>query len=254
MRMLAPLLLATLLTACANVQRGPLEDGKGAKAVRVEGLSGQGFCQVLLIAGTSLRQAPYAIVYDTTGLNGAAGQSCPADAWAKVRTGALEDTYHVPDALKDGPRVWTLDWQERPLGAQRDLGGLTAAWAGVRWLVEEYEKPGALDYAPLDEDRDSRQGWKQGTRVYLLEDPRGTTWVMQSFTSAFDPTLTAEGLEGLGTRLRLPPGWKFRTRVLEEDLELRAINGRVRVTQDNLRNSYAACFGMSGQKACSHQP
>jgi hypothetical protein len=249
------LLSAALLAACASFQRGPFDDGEKLERVRLEGLAGQGFCDVFLISGAGYRQDAYALTYNTTGLNAAdPGQSCPPEAFARVDRTAVKDAFGVADVLKSGPRFWTVDWLEVPVGAQRDFSGLQARWFGVLRLPEAFDKKGSLDYVAVDAERDSRQGYRKGTRIYVLDDPRGTAWLLQSYTTAFDPNLTAEGLERLGEKLRLPPGWKFRTRVLEEDLEVRALNGRVQVMQDNLQNTYVACFSMSGQQACSARP
>ena len=51
-----------------------------------------------------------------------------------------------------------------------------------------------------------------------------------------------EGRVRLGSRrrsrLKPAPGWKFRTKVLEQDLVLTADNGAVSITQDELGNTY----------------
>jgi hypothetical protein len=45
-------------------------------------------------------------------------------------------------------------------------------------------------------------------------------------------------LKDLGGRLNPAPGWKFRTAVLEQDLVLTPDNGNVKITQDELGNTY----------------
>lgn len=52
-----------------------------------------------------------------------------------------------------------------------------------------------------------------------------------------DPKLTRRKLGGLGTKLALPEGWKFRTRLLKRDLTLKT-NGKTTVLQDELQNTY----------------
>jgi hypothetical protein len=60
---------------------------------------------------------------------------------------------------------------------------------------------------------------------------------MQSYSLAVDPTLTEADLPALGTRLRLPPGWRYRVRQLSEAWSLQ-VDGEARVVQDELENSY----------------
>jgi hypothetical protein len=47
----------------------------------------------------------------------------------------------------------------------------------------------------------------------------------------------------LGSRLKLPPGWKFRARVLEQDLVLTPDNGIAHITQDDFGNTYDRAGG-----------
>src|SRR5262249_8069424 len=61
-------------------------------------------------------------------------------------------------------------------------------------------------------------------------------------------------LPKLGTKLKLPPGWKFRTKVLDQDLGVSAINGVARVVQDDLEGTYNACFEEAGQRNCTYVP
>ena len=57
-----------------------------------------------------------------------------------------------------------------------------------------------------------------------------------------------------GNKLKLPPGWKYRVKVLDQDLTIKAVNGVAHITQDDLQNAYDACFQEGGQKACTIQP
>ena len=73
---------------------------------------------------------------------------------------------------------------------------------------------------------------------------------MQASSRIVDPNLTYDGLEKLGDKLKPAPGWKFRTKVLDQDLTIRAVNGTARIVQDDLENTYDACF----ETACSYKP
>ncbi|ABQ25016.1 paraquat-inducible protein A [Geotalea uraniireducens] len=45
-------------------------------------------------------------------------------------------------------------------------------------------------------------------------------------------------LKDLGSRLKLPPGWKFRSPILEQDLVFMTDNGKTHITQDEIGNTY----------------
>jgi hypothetical protein len=79
--------------------------------------------------------------------------------------------------------------------------------------------------------------WDQDREVYELVAPEGTSYVMQSYSLAVDPTLTEGDLPTLGTRLQLPPGWRYRVRQLSREWSLQ-VDGEARVVQDDLENSY----------------
>ena len=64
---------------------------------------------------------------------------------------------------------------------------------------------------------------------------------MKSYTDIVDKNLTYNDLQTLGTKLKMPPGWKYRVEVLPENLTMVPVNGTARITQDELQNTYDAC-------------
>ena len=54
----------------------------------------------------------------------------------------------------------------------------------------------------------------------------------------FAGALASAFAKDLGSKLELPPGWKFRVKVLNEDLTIRAVNGIAHIVQDDLENTY----------------
>ena len=79
---------------------------------------------------------------------------------------------------------------------------------------------------------------RKGSQVYLLDDPKGRTWVMVSYTDKDLPGMTIDKLDSLGDVLKLPQGWKFRTAVLKKDLILEPKGGSAGRTQDDKGNVY----------------
>ncbi len=73
--------------------------------------------------------------------------------------------------------------------------------------------------------------------MYELVPPTGPSYVMQSFAHIVDNTLTIDSLASLADRLRLPSGWRYQVRNLEQDMVLRT-TGQITVIQDDLQNTY----------------
>ena len=146
------------------------------------------------------------------------------------------------------------DWIELPVvGTQRDFNGVQARWFAHVQLPKEFGKAGATYYNPTTVERKSHQGYAKGQTIFILNDPTGTPWLMQAYSLIVDPNLTYDDLKTLDKKLELAPGWKYRVKVLDRDLELHPINGVARIVQDDLQGTYNACFEEAGQKACTFQ-
>ena len=61
---------------------------------------------------------------------------------------------------------------------------------------------------------------------------------MQAYSQIVDPTQKIGDLRSLGRRLKLPTGWRFRSRVLRRPLAVGAPGGKATITQDELQNTY----------------
>ena len=81
-------------------------------------------------------------------------------------------------------------------------------------------------------------GFEKGSEVYLLDDPKGRTWVMVSYTNKDMPDLTIAKLASLGDVLKLPQGWKFRSATLAKELVLEPKAGFAGIIQDDKGNLY----------------
>jgi hypothetical protein len=197
-----------------------------------DGIRDVRYCEVVLLKADT--DGLYAEVWNTMGRS-----ECPQDEWEAIDPAAIAAEYGAVTALANGPRYWTLDridatiqltapvttfgTLEMFLGATVDLG------AGL---------PSTAPYTQRPVARDTVFYFDAGSEVYELTDPDGTVYVMQSYSQKFDPTLSADQLAGLGTRLKLPAGWTFSTRVLDADLEVRDVDGIAVVVQDDLENTY----------------
>ena len=228
--------------------------GEDTKVMRFAGLNNYRYCEVFLIGGNpfDLQGA----VFNTTALNNTADphNSCPADMWSKVDAKALKEQYHVLGVFKNGPRHWMYDWIGLPVGAQDSFDMLQARWFAQVKLPPNILERGSTFYKPTTVERKSHQGYAKGQTIFILDDPDGIPWVMQAYSLIVDPNLKYDDLRTLDTKLKLPPGWKYRFAVLDRDLEVHAINGTARIVQDDLEGTYNACFKEATETACTYQP
>ncbi|MGB2664156.1 MAG: hypothetical protein WAK48_09145 [Candidatus Acidiferrum sp.] len=87
-------------------------------------------------------------------------------------------------------------------------------------------------------DRQNRYVYEKGKNVYELVSPDGHVYVMQSYSQGIDKTLNEDGLQTLAMRLKLPKGWQYRVRKVDDDVIVLNIAGKAHVIQDDLQNSY----------------
>lgn len=234
------------------------DDSKDARLMRFDNVRAMRYCEVFLIGGDAITKDLKANFYNTTDRNNRANprDTCPANLWDKVDAEALKKQYDVLGVFKNGPRGWANDWFELPVGTERSFDGLVARWMGEVQLPKDVElgKKGSSAYKPTTVARKSKMGFLKGQPVFMLISPDGTPWVMQAWSMIVDPNLSYADLQNLGSKLKLAPGWKYQVKVLDRDLEIHAINGVARIVQDDLENTYDACFEEAGQSACSHKP
>jgi hypothetical protein len=244
----AVLVLCSVLVGCS---KSIPNDGAAAVVKHFDNLRAMRYCEVFLIGGNPILKDLKAAFYNTTNLNDAADprDTCPATMWSKVDPETLKKQNDVLGIFKNGPRGWANDWIELPVGEIRTFDGLQARWYGVVQLPKNFGK-GSTAYSPTTVARNSQMGFVKGQPVFMLEDPSGMPWVMQAYSSIKDPNLTYADLQTLDKKLKLAPGWKYRVKVLEQDLTIRAVDGHARIVQDDLENTYDACF----ETACSYKP
>jgi len=248
-------LLSVMPLAASALAQGkqPVPIPDSPKPMKYTGLRGVIYCEVWLFKGTP-ETGIAGVYYNTSALNNSANKSitCPAGMWEKITVPDLVSQYDVIAAYKNGPRGWTMDWIDLPVGPVVSFNGLQARWMGQGeiprgvTLSEAHMEP----YKPLQSHRKSTMLFEKGKPVFILEDPEGTPWVMQAFGQIVDPNLTYDGLKDLGSRLKPPDGWKYRVVTLTEDLKVSTPQGYNWIVQDELQNTYDACK----EGACSYIP
>ena len=195
-----------------------------------------------MVSGKALTSSYVAGVYNTMGLNGAnpagGGDSSPALILDKIDMKKVQEDNHALSTVKNGPRLWTVDHIGVKAGKERDFQGLKARWVTWFLIPDAIREHKDLSYAVLNVRRDTTMGINKGSRAYILDDPEGNTWVMKSAGLIVDPNQRFDDLKDLGSRLKPPAGWKFRSPILEQDLVFMTDNGKTMITQDELGNTY----------------
>jgi hypothetical protein len=228
-------------TTCKYLSQLP-DDCIGAELRKYENLRNTRYQEIDLIARDVIKKAAYKSVYNTTGLNGGdeSGDSAPQPLTRNLDPKAIAKHYQALFVWVSPPRYWTIDWLVDRIGSVRNFGGLNAAWMGNGPAPADMDskKPDAKAYRYAPVPRTSAEGFKKGTKVYLLDDPKGRTWVMKSYTDKVASGLTIDRLETLGDLITMPLGWKFRVVVLDKELVLVPKSGSAAYTQDDKENIY----------------
>jgi hypothetical protein len=218
------------------------DDCAGAEHKKYDNLRNYRYLEIDLFAKDALKKILYVSIYNTTGLNGGdeTQDSAPASLVQKLDPKKIVKQYPAVLISISPPRHWTVDWFIDRVGAVRNFDGLDAAWMGNSLAPHTAisAKPVSMAYRTLFPARTAIEGFKKGSEVYLLDDPKGRTWVMVSYTDKDLPGMTIDKLDSLGDVLKAPQGWKFRTAMLGKDLILEPKGGFVGMTEDDKENLY----------------
>lgn len=226
-QMLMAALVALTVTACAAQAETPAEpqvlhDGDGAKVMRFENMHQTRFIE--LFFGTKYPEtgklvAPCYNTMFTSNKLAASKDTSPQALVEGLDLEKLAKEYGVAKVMLNGPKIWMPDWVEVKVGKERVFGGMTAGWVAQLNLPESGKIDGAT-WGPMQIARDSKWGWAKGTKVALLDDTEGNTWILKGFQLGLNPQQTWEEYlaKGPANYKTLPAGWKFRVTTLEKDL------------------------------------
>ena len=200
----------------------------------VSSLHNQRYCEVLVGKRDWLKLEVR--VFNTQGLN-----LCPESQWNALTKESVAKAYDASFVLLNGPRYWMMDEIQ---AAGNTVNNFKASFGGIEMnlratiqlsLLKQFI--GSKHYTPNEIIRTTNFIYKSGNTIYELTSPAGDVYVMQSYSQMVNPNLNLKGLPELSQQLKLPAGWAYRSRVLDQDLSLVA-NGIAYVLQDNLSNSY----------------
>ena len=173
-------------------------------------------------------------VYNTIGLN-----DCPEATWKSLNQQQLKKEFNARAVVLNGPRYFLMDSSSilNP-GNVVSFDGLQARFlADVEIPLSNVIRGGSQPYTENTVQRTTRYLFKKGRTIYELISPQGKRYVMQSYSQIIDPALSEADLISLGSRLALPSGWSYKTKVLDQDYVMQAL-GTAYILQDNLKNSY----------------
>jgi hypothetical protein len=192
------------------------------------------YCEILLgyVYAASLNTP----VFNTIGYN-----YCPQDKMSSLDLNALKKENAADVALLNGPRHWVLDAIDGldSSGETKNFGGIEMTKAGRIQLPLSALKGGftPTPYTNTEVSRTTIWIYDAHKAVFELADPSGNVYVMQSYSQQVDPNLKMSDLPSLGSHLKLPAGWTYKTEILQQQLELNS-NGLATVTQDDLDDTY----------------
>ena len=194
----------------------------------------QRYCEVLLAkidsgADISLE------AYNTIGCN-----SCPEEEWNALDTDTLREENESPFVRLNGPRHWVLDSissTSTQTTCDKSFGGIEMSLVAII-PIDLGELTTEIAYTVNSVERNTVWYYFKGKQVYILEDPTGNCFIMQSFSQKIDTNLQLEDLETLGNRLNLPAGWAYKTITLESDFILATQNNEAELVSDELENAY----------------
>lgn len=227
--LLAASALSLLRLSCTTTASTPA----AAANVRERGhMRNARYGEIIVVTGGPIHFTGH--VYNTLGLN-----DCPEAAWKALDKDQIKREYHGIAVILNGPRYFMMDRSSlaNP-GAVATFGGIQARhFADVDLSLGMILRGKAKPYTETTVLRHTTFTYKAGRPVYELVSPDGVVYVMQTYALLVDPNLTEAQLPGLGSRLKLPSGWKYRVVTPASDLALTA-SGTAYVLQDDLEDSY----------------
>jgi hypothetical protein len=198
----------------------------------IDGVRDARYCEIIPVVRRGVHLL--ATVYNTLGLN-----DCPSELWDKITEPAMKKRFGAFKVVLNGPRHFVMD----AIAAAGDTAaGKTIDAEGLGLTARATINVGiaglrAKPYGERAIDRETRYVFRANQPVFLLVRPDGVRYAMQSYAQMVDKSLSYDNLPGLGSRLKLPAGWRYEVMKPDSDLLLGA-TGKAIVVQDDLDDTY----------------
>jgi hypothetical protein len=186
-------------------------------------LRGNRYCEILVEYDDATE------VWGTQGLN-----RCPQADWEQLDFKEIQLSNNANSIIANGPRYFVVNGSEGmvlPEEETRFFGNIEMQKLATVKIDD------TKNYVENFVSRDNVWVFDKGEEIYSIIDKDGNEYVMQSYSLIVDKTLKESDLSNLGSKLSLPDGWKFTSRVLDAEL-LAPANGMAIVIKDDLGNSY----------------
>ena len=225
------------------------DDGANAKLMHFDHMHWVRYLEIFVVGGDPSKGQLSANVYNTStvpGFDGKTTKDSTPQAWVeRINVGEIKQRFNALQANLNGPKLWMMDWADVPIGAEHEFNGRKATWVGTLHLTpaaaQAMAKEGATQaYVPGTIERKTKLGYQKGTLVFLIDDDAGNTWVMKSLQIGMKPQYTYEEFAANAAERfkKLPPGWKFRTKVLDKELIMLPESGVAAIMPDEFFNVY----------------
>jgi hypothetical protein len=173
-------------------------------------------------------------VYGTQMIN-----DCPAELWDTLNADEIAKDMGALFVKLNGPRYWMLDGLGTKVAfvepVMREFNGLMMRRIAT---VDLGDTPASVPYEERYVNRGAVFFFDAGSVVYELINADGKAYIMQAYCVGVDATLNQSNLGDLAGRLKLPAGWIFRPRILDEELVVDTTDHAATVVQDELENTY----------------
>jgi hypothetical protein len=238
-------MLAALVPLLGGCNRSLPDDGANAKLSHWENLHGVRYIEIFVFGGDPLKGALQANVYNTSAIAGLDFKSekdtAPQAYVEGLNLEAIKKQFNAYATKINGPKQWMLDWIDIPLGTEREFNGKKIPWCATLHLkLAELPELGKEGYKTTTIERKSKFGYNKGTLAFLIDDAEGNTWIMKGFELGMKPRWTYEqfAVDPASHYQKLPVGWKYRTKVLDQDLILVPETGIATIMPDEFFNVY----------------
>lgn len=179
------------------------------------------YCEIILVY--PLQRT--ADVYNTYPLN-----DCPEKEWNDIDPKKIAQENNSLMAIKNGPRYFEMD----DVFQKQDQKPVMKNFKGID-MIKRATLPISFyislkPYQIHSVDRKAKFTYYKNSIVYVLKDPDGNQYMMQSATS--------KDLSDLSQMIQLPSSWNLNVFTLSKDFIVDTMDKNALVIQDNLGNSY----------------
>lgn len=207
-----------------NVENKVKNDGENVTKARVENMHNTRYIELFFAYEGTESEGILAECYNTMFTSKgipASKNTSPQNLVEGLDLKKLAEEYGVMNVSLNGPKIWLPDWTDIEEGEERIFNGIEARWVARLHMGDNakgVEK--STPYKTVIIKRNSSLGWNKGTKVLLLDDTEGNTYIMKGFELGLNPKYTYDEFYDKAESLykNLPKGWKLRAKILEKDL------------------------------------